>query len=428
MNKIKDIVFQTLIWFHEMKRRFFKSFSCTQSTFVSFISEEFFHEELRGYGGFGSTVRNCTDYFNLYTKDIFGDVQLSTLMDIGKPMMKRYHNADVYLKPHAKRQHFINNLRYINLINRKRTDVIVTLDYYPSYEEIIMAQPNVPVVIWIKDPRDKIEWEKISTVLLERKALGKENIDEMIKLQLEKEKSIKRVLEHSQKHNRKVIFGTQAYCLTDIAKRTYGLDDIDPIYLPNTLKIPNIENPRFTQKPSLCFLGRLDPIKRPWIYFELAKRFPKVDFYVAGITHYPKLMNDVIDRYRDVKNLKLMGLVTGEAKEKMLNSIWGIINTSVHEALPVSYLEAFSYKKTVVGCQDPDQMISQFGIYTGEILGNGYDDDCLNKFSEGIETILSSQFDRIGKGKAARRFVEEHYSHERFEKAVREDIIEKIVH
>jgi hypothetical protein len=50
-----------------------------------------------------------------------------------------------------------------------------------------------------------------------------------------------------------------------------------------------------------------------------------------------------------------------------------LINTSIHEALPVSFLEALSYGVCLVSNRNPDSLTEKFGIWTGDVLGNGFD-------------------------------------------------------
>lgn len=50
-----------------------------------------------------------------------------------------------------------------------------------------------------------------------------------------------------------------------------------------------------------------------------------------------------------------------------------MVNTSIHEALPVSFLEALSYGTLLVSNRNPENLTSKFGIYVGEVLGDGFD-------------------------------------------------------
>ena len=87
--------------------------------------------------------------------------------------------------------------------------------------------------------------------------------------------------------------------------------------------------------PKLFFLARLDPYKRPWLFAELARHFPEVEFLFLGKAHHrgegawePNELPD---------NVKLMGHISGEQKTRILSSAWVLVNTSIHEGLAVSF-------------------------------------------------------------------------------------------
>ena len=109
-------------------------------------------------------------------------------------------------------------------------------------------------------------------------------------------------------------------------------------------------------------MGRLVAVKRPWIYFELAKLLPKYTFYVCG---QGEEVRDIIEKYKDIKNLKFMGHVSGEEKDRLLREAKVLVNTSIHEAIPVSFLEAISYGLSIVSCQNPDDITKKYGYFTG---------------------------------------------------------------
>jgi len=250
---------------------------------------------------------------------------------------------------------------------------------------------------------------------MELSVYGKSSAGEIQQLAKEKEQAIKQVIQLGKVLKRKIIFATTARFLVGRAKRTYGLSYIEPYWLPNPINLPRFDDEiSYSIKPSLCFLGRLDMVKRPWVVFELAKRFPSVDFYIGGETHFPDLMNPIIRRYSNLQNLKFLGFISGEKKEQLLKDCWGIINTSIHEAEPVSFLEALSYGKPIISCQDPDGMVSNYGYYTGECLGMGDDEETIYKFSEAIESFLKNAEARQGKGLNGRREVFRNHSFENF--------------
>lgn len=384
---------------------------------IGFLTDEFFHKELGGFGGYGKTVKNITDYFNVANNEITADVVLTRKSEITSPRTKRYYNAQVILQPKTVKNYVINYFKYAKIIADRKINLFVTIEYYYMYEQILMDFPAIPCLIWIKDPRDEREWKNIEGVSLEIKTYNKEHAAGFAKMLNSDRNSITRLVNNNV-FNRKIVFATQANSLIPIAKRAYGLNHIDPIFLPNPIAVPSVAKPCYSDKPSVLFLGRLEPIKRPWIFFELAKHFPRVDFFVAGRTHFPDLMNPIIQRYQKISNLKFLGITQGKELHDLLNSVWGIVNTSIHEALPVSFLEAFSYFKPVISCQNPDDLTNRFGIYVGEILGEGFDNESINKFADALEKLLSKQFDRENIGFDARQYVEKNHSFSNFEKII----------
>ena len=93
---------------------------------------------------------------------------------------------------------------------------------------------------------------------------------------------VHKIIALSKKHHRKIIFATNADFLTERARKAYRLPDMKAYLLPNPLVMPASNNYISSTKPSLLFLGRLDPQKRIWMVFELAKRFQNIDFIIGG--------------------------------------------------------------------------------------------------------------------------------------------------
>ena len=158
--------------------------------------------------------------------------------------------------------------------------------------------------------------------------------------------------------------------------------------VPNPIPIPSEKSIKKTEKPTVIFLGRLDPIKRPWLFAEIAKNFPDIEFLILGESHFSGFMNSIMKKYKKIKNLKFLGLTVGDRKKDILSRAWVLINTSLYESLPVSFLEALSYKMSILSCQNPDNITSNYGFYTGEILGDGYNE--IPKFINGLQYLLSN--------------------------------------
>ncbi|MBN2119592.1 MAG: glycosyltransferase family 4 protein [Candidatus Omnitrophica bacterium] len=387
---------------------------------VGFVVEEFFQQRLRGFGGFGKSVKNIVDYVNSNGSSFKMKVLLSKGLPISKlPAIRKNGKIDILFRAHTDSKFVLNFVKYLRLINLAKIDLFITIDYLPSYEYPLFASSSTPLLIWIHDPRGRAEWERFATIPLVLKFRGI-NKEKLVEASKERARSIARIMRLSRILRRKIIFATQAKCLVERAIGAYGLNQLNAYYLPNPIPLPQIKDITYSEKPSLCFLARLDLQKRPWIVFELAKRFKNVDFYIAGVTRQAEVINPIIKKYEMLKNLKFLGLADGVDKERLLRNCWGFINTSIHEGLPVSFLEAFSFGKCVISCQNPDGLAEKFGFYTGDILGEGVDSKSLDMFSERIEEFLSNKDKRIEKGRLGKEYVEKNHSFSNFESRFKE--------
>ena len=387
-------------------------------TDLVFLCEEFFHPDLRGLGGFGKTVKNVAEHFNREPTSPF-HVKLFLTSDsslVGRPEFRRYHNTDVLLRPPISETDRAVFARYGELANYAGHKVFISIDWYPSYNYPLLAASAVPLLVWIKDPRDRAEWLRIASVDDELTVAGTGTAEELASAADEKEDSIKRLFALQSNLPRKIAFAASSMPLVQMAERTYGVSGLAAHWLPNPIDIPPLDSIEYSARPSLLFLGRLDPVKRPWIAFELARRHPDVDFMIAGQSHFGKVMDPWISRYRSIPNLKFLGHTDGEAKDALLRQCWGLLNTSIHEAEPVSFLEAYSYGKCVITCLDLDGSVSRFGYFTGESLGEGLDDQTLGRFSAQIERLVSDPHERREKGRLARQEMQENHTFDSFQR------------
>ena len=359
------------------------------------------------------TIKLVTDYLNNKGGLLKADVLMCNTRAITRVNIKRYHSADLIFLP--QRQNLSIYFQCARLIGQRGIDVFVGVDHRTFYEYYLKSFPYITWVIWIKAPRDRKIWEKISTVPLELKTQRVQSAEDLIKEDEQDAESLHRMLKISRTYGRKIYFGAESNYLAEIARRKYGLDDINAFHWPNPIPLPDIARATFSEKPSFLLLGRLDPIKRPWIYFELAKRHKDADFYVAGTPHHPEIMGPVIAQYKDIPNLKLMGVVEGKGKAALLDRVWAVVNTSIHEGVPVSLLEGFSYGKPAIAALDPDGLTSRFGIYVGEVLADGDDAESLDRFSSAIEKVMGGRLNKESIGQQARQYIATVHSFEYFE-------------
>jgi len=176
-------------------------------------------------------------------------------------------------------------------------------------------------------------------------------------------------------------------------REMYGLP-YDPGFLPNPVEVP-CARPSKAADPTVCFLGRLDGEKRPELFFELARRFPDIKFVAMGRAHDGGRDRLLRGRYSGIPNLELAGFKTGPEKSEILDRSWVIVNTSVSECLPVSFLEAAAHGCAILSFHDPDGFANNFGYHVTE-----------GDLDQGLEFLLGGNR-WMERGEAGRAYVSE---------------------
>lgn len=388
-----------------------------------FLSEEFFSEnflkdKLCDIGGFGMTAKIISKYYNKKLNNNFEATALFS-KTVYKQNAWRFslNGSRVFTIPNLGKGYLKSFLKY-SFYTSKSFHFLLSIDLYPRYEFSLSTMPYTPLLIWIRDPQGESELKKISTVKYEISANGMHTTEEFITFAKRSRDFFSKTHMQSIALKRPIIFVTNAHCLTPRAKGLYNLRELNPYFLPNPIHYPPLERIKKSKHPTVCLLGRLDPVKRPWIFFELAKRFKDVDFLVCGQSSYPEIINPIIDQYRAVENLKFLGLVQGENKADILSKSWVLVNTSIHEGLPCSFLESFAYGTPIVSSVNPDDLVSKFGFYTGEVIGEGRDEHTMRMLQEGLDKFLSDKNEAERIGLKSREYIEKIYNFEQFEKGV----------
>ena len=145
------------------------------------------------------------------------------------------------------------------------------------------------------------------------------------------------------------------------ARTKYRLS-VDPVFLPSP--IPFVENVSKSTSPLVCFVARLDRRKRPYLFFELARKFPHVQFESIGVGQDVQWERTIQSKYMDLPNLKFHGFVDQFSEPRLLeiwNKAWILVNTSARESLPTTFVEATGNGCAILSEIDPDGFASQFG-------------------------------------------------------------------
>jgi glycosyltransferase involved in cell wall biosynthesis len=306
---------------------------------VRFVSSEFFSWNQRG--GYGFFARK-----------------------LGRELVKRGFEVECvvqHIMPNQQlpgRHEYIDGVKVITLprgkIEKLRSDLYKTdadilhseserLDTYLSFKR----NPDVPKIVTIQDLRLKEDLEVIGDAEPKGIVWGVWNrfVDSLYR---------KAMLDADA-------LTCQANLLFPKIQQKYGLSNFT--LLPNFIDIPKESAIKKSDVPSVVFLGRLDPIKHPELFFKLVPFFPAVNFYILGEAHdvtRNAVLQSIAGGYR---NLHWLGSQEGSVKAEILSSAWVLVNTSLYECLPVSFLEALSYKCALLSTVNPDDYTAMFGRY-----------------------------------------------------------------
>ena len=61
--------------------------------------------------------------------------------------------------------------------------------------------------------------------------------------------------------------------------------------------------------------------------------------------------------------MEMPGFISGERKNQVLKEAWILVNTSVSEGFPVSFLEAAAHGCAILSPHDPEGFASRFGYH-----------------------------------------------------------------
>jgi glycosyltransferase involved in cell wall biosynthesis len=216
------------------------------------------------------------------------------------------------------------------------------------------------------------------------------------------------LLRHQSNHSRAFLFATPAPSRSELME-AYGLTGVDCAFLPNIVDI-RANKVIKSETPRVIFLTRLDPIKRPWLFVELAKIFPQVEFLLLGKAHFHGPGTWAPTGLP--RNVTVLGHIDGERKVHLLSTAWVLVNTSIHEGLATSFLEALACETPLLSCTNVEGVASRFGIFAGMWDGDGMAG--LPALTRGLQHLLADERLRTELGRKGRQWVEETHSASRF--------------
>lgn len=360
---------------------------------VGVVANEFFDPQAGGMGGFGWAARRVARLFREQPGHGFEAVFLNRTLPPA-PGGRRALADETPLFVCGGRLSALRSVRALRL------DLLLLIDYRPSYRFFAAALPRTPIVVWVRDPRTPEDVRKVNSLRIPgahgEHPQGLQTVDCT---------SLAGVVRGSRLLARPVLFATPAPSLAAKVPDTYGVNPPAVSFLPNIIDLNPGEVTK-SERPSVVFLGRLDPIKRPWLFAELAGRFPGVDFLFMGHSHFE---GEGTWRASALPpNLRMLGHIDGAEKLRVLSSAWALVNTSVHEGLAVSFLEALKCETPLISCQNTEGLASRFGAYVGRWDGDGL--AALPHFAEALGRLLQDAPARARLGREGRAWVTEVHS------------------
>ena len=145
-----------------------------------------------------------------------------------------------------------------------------------------------------------------------------------------------------------------------------------PEVLRNLIMVLDSKRERYDE-PTIVWVARWDPQKRPDMVLLIAKQLPEFKFIMIGTANITSIHSEVVENYlknkiSNLKNVKILGFVSEEVKREIIGRSWALLNTSIREGLPITFLESLAEGTPIVSYVDPDQYVSKFGVIKPSLI------------------------------------------------------------
>lgn len=368
---------------------------------IGVVSNEFFDRSLGRMGGFGFAAQQV---IRLFTENPSFGIEVVCLPGeiLGFPPdeVPRIHGAPAF--PVGTGDNTILQRRRV--LGKVEIDLLLTIDYRPSFLPTLLALPRTPLIVWVRDPRAQTDIDRVSSL-----ELPDTPAEQPFGIGVQDCRSLRWVNRVGSVMGRPIHYATVSLHLGAKMEETFGVRPRELHLLPNIVPPPQVPI-RKSERPSVLFLGRLDPIKRPWLFFELAERFPEVEFLVLGQLHGSG--PSTWEPKRVPGNVRRLGHLEGQKKFEALASAWLLVNTSVHEAVAFSFFESLVYRTPIVSCQAGGGLVPRFGLQVTWKGGDGR--DSLDEFETAMRELLTNDSMRDQLGRDGQKWVIQNHSRERF--------------
>lgn len=174
----------------------------------------------------------------------------------------------------------------------------------------------------------------------------------------------------------------------------------------NLIKIPfKISENKIVEKMkpyTVLWVGSMADVKQPGLFLNLAKEIPYANFQMIG-GHYDNLdlFNDIKKEAYKLDNFDFLGVVPFEKINKYFREASILVNTSMFEGFPNSFIQAWMNNIPVISMVDPDNIISDNGM--------GFHSKNFENLREDLKILLEDDKIRFEMGQNGRKYVEKEH-------------------
>ncbi|WP_414468871.1 glycosyltransferase family 4 protein [Methanobacterium sp. ACI-7] len=169
------------------------------------------------------------------------------------------------------------------------------------------------------------------------------------------------------------------------------------------IEMKDIELNKKSDNPLILWVGSMAEVKQPWLFIELAKMMPSIKFQmIGGYQGDPSLYNDVKRQAEELENFEFLGVVPFEDINYFFSKAWVLINTSMFEGFPNSFLQAWTNYMPVLSINsNPDEVITKYKL--------GYYSRNLEQLKEDLSILLNDDDLIKEMGINGRKYVENNH-------------------
>lgn len=364
---------------------------------LGIIANELFEPAIGRMGGFGWAVKQVATCFK--SAPALGVDPILLMGERLKPGVarpERVHGCKVVWVEDSP-------VRWARSVWRAKADLLLSIDYRANYRVFYALCPWTPILLWVRDPREASDNAIIGQLRIPGDTARPQGIEEHPTHTLAPLRHLCRMM------GRGFQMAVTTPALAPKISDTYDLPGDEAGILPNLIE-PCAAPLAKAERPVVVYLARLDPCKRPWLMEELARRIPEAEFVVMGRNHFrgPGSWQPATG----IANIRYLGHVEGRAKAAELERGWVLLNTSIHEGLAVSYLEALAHEMPLVSCADTEGLATRFGRAIERHPGDGL--AALPAFERALRELFADAGLRMRLGREGRSWVEATHSREAF--------------